>query len=267
MSARSRITKRAPGPVNHPSRVKTSSHKSQTLKPFYPNMMCSRSCKPCFNWFSYGKRLLDVKTNLFYIAVPPTTTFLNIRTHTSVNVKNTSSHPSPAAGGVAKGESGKKMQIKEYPKILILSDLHNKDVLCKMYGECVVGCTSKKEKVSTECSLYAEKNRRVKLFNLALKLGFDGTVLHHDVCNRDVVCRRSPVSMECTFVIVSSFLENSKGTRCKIIEFSKLNNTKIRRADKTFPDIPKINKMMESDGCRHTEKYLYKKLLKYQQKK
>lgn len=225
---------------------------SCTLRPFYPNEapVTSSRCKPAFNWFLFGQRRLDLTHNLFFLAVPPSTRFLDVKGCVTKHVKDTSTPQ-------------KKMDAKEYPRYLILSDPHNKKVLCARMGVCQVGCSSKKEKLSAECKIVSDAVHVRCLFRLAIKLGFDGIVAHHVCCSPAVSARKFPVSQECTFTSARKKIETVSGDECRIIRFAKQHNTQIRRMQKTFPTNAQIDAMRAKDGCTKTTKKLYAKLVKY----
>lgn len=226
--------------------------RSSTLRPFFPNeaAVLTSTCKPIFNWFLFGQRRLDLKNNLFFVSVPPTTRFFDVSVHNTKAIKDTST-------------SAKKMDSKEYPRFLILSDPHNKKVLCSKMGECAVGCSSSKEKLSAECKMVADKKHIRRLFLLAVKLGFDGVATHHVCCNRAIKVSRFPVSQECTFVALQKKMTIIRGDECRIIRFSKQYNTRIRKTYRSFPTNVKIDDLRKTLGCTKTTKLLYRHLMRY----
>lgn len=226
--------------------------RSSSLRPFFPNenVVVSSTCKPSFNWFLFGQRRLDIKHNLFFLAVPPSTRFLDLRTHTTKAIKDTS-------------VPGKKMDAKLYPRLLILSDPHNKKVLCSKMGECAVGCSSKKEKLSKDCNIVSNAAHIRKLFALSTKLGFDGIVVHHVCCTKGIRPNKFPVCQECTFTIKTNKLMSIHGDECRIIRFAKQHNSRIRRSIPTFPSNSLIAAKQKKDGCTKTTKVLYAQLVKY----
>lgn len=225
---------------------------SCTLRPFYPNEapVTSSRCKPAFNWFLFGQRRLDLIHNLFFVAVPPSTRFLDTKQCVTKHVKDTSTPQ-------------KKMEAKDFPRYLIVSDPHNKKVLCARMGECQVGCASKKEKLSAECKIVSDSAHIRRLFRLAIKLGYDGIVSHHVCCTRSLSARKFPVSQECTFTSSKAKVETVEGDGCRIIRFAKQHNTQIRRVQKTFPTNTDIDLMRKRMGCTKTTKALYNKLVRY----
>lgn len=224
--------------------------KYEVLMGFFPQISKPGRCKPEFNWFLFSKRLLDPKTNLFYVAVPPITRFFSEKTFTTVNVKDTSTDE-------------KKMGLGEYPRLLLLNDVHNKKVLCQMYGECVIGCTSNKTKLSRDCTIVKNKKRLGRLVTLARKLHFDGVAYHHVNCKPGLKPSSFPLCTEATFVIAKRKLQKTPSGGCKIVRYAKLHNTSIRRKIKDFPRNPEIDEMMKKRGCKYTTKVLYKSLLVY----
>lgn len=230
--------------------------RSSSLRPFFPNenVVVSATCKPTFNWFLFGQRRLDLKHNLFFLAVPPSTRFLDTKTHSTKAIKDTSTPE-------------KKMESAKYPRMLILSDPHNKKVLCSKMGECAVGCSSRKEKLSSECKIVSDAKHIRRLFNLSVKLGFDGIVSHHVCCNKSIRVNRFPVSQECTFTIKSSKIRSVTGDECRIIKFAKQHNSRIRRLYPTFPNNTTIQSRQKKDGCTKTTKVLYAQLVKYASKR
>lgn len=227
--------------------------RTTTLRPFFPNEAAVNSrCKPTFNWFHFGSRQIDLKTNLFFVAVPPLTRFLDVKTHTTKSVKDTSTPT-------------KKMSAGEYPRFLILSDPHNKKVMCEKMGECGVGCSSSRGRLSAECKIVVDPVHQRRLFTFATRHGFDGVVTHHvsSVCANGVKVAKFPVSQECTFVCKSSKIATVSGDECRILRFAKLHNTRIRRTYKSFPTNTQINALQKRDGCTKATKVLYTHLIAY----
>lgn len=214
----------------------------ESLKAFYPgnSVTPSSKCKACWTWFHFGQRIYDTKTRLFYLSVPSSTRFLSEKTYSTRNVKD-----------------------KTPCKLLILNDLHNKRVLCKMYSECIVGCSSKKSRLSSECKLVANKGHILRLAKLAVKLGYHGTVTHHVSCIPGINQKVFPVCTESTFLVTKNVLEDTNADGCKVIRYSKLYNTQIRRKVKDFPTNPQIDLLLKKDSCKKVTKKLYGMLLRY----
>lgn len=251
MSSKKSLPKSSPKSSKKSSKKSKSSPNSTMLRPFFPVNYsgCVSNCEPCFNWFLFGSRIFDQERGLFYLSIPQTTKLLNMGTFTSMNVKNM--NPS------------KKMDIGSEPKLLIVSDPYNKKILNKKYR---IGlCKSTDPRVTNECKLITDKKFLKGLVELSVELGYDGIAVHHEQCtSKQVSPKKFPLCMEALFFIKPELLEKTDETSCRLIRFSRMNNTQIRKKI-DFPTNREINNFIKNKTLTRKElgKLLYKNLLKY----
>jgi hypothetical protein len=207
-----------------------------------------------FNWFLCSYRILDPDSNLYYIAISPDVQFFCPKTGKSL-----------IARGLSKYGEGIETE-KVRPRLIILSDPHNKRVLCKKYN-CQLRCNSKRSTLSTECTLVVDKEHLIDMTRkIVHDLGFDGAAIRHECINSALDRPDMPVCQEATFVFKEGVLEDLGElwpARCGIIKFAKKNNSCIRKIINTFPTCSEIDETLEKYPCPIVSKVLYEYITDY----
>lgn len=218
---------------------------------YYPNRWRSvlGSCGSSFNWFLCSSRQYDDSTKLHYISVSNHVQFFCPSTGKSLAARGLSS----------RGEGVETKNVSA--RLVILSDVSNKRVLCKKY-DCGIGCDSNRDVLSTECELVVNIPHTKELAERIISdYGFDGVVVRHDcVCDET---HASPVCHEATFYFRDGILEDVDALsheRCGIIQYAKKHNTYIRRKVGEFPTNSEIDEMINHKSCRDVSKILYEHL-------
>jgi hypothetical protein len=229
---------------------------ADTVKLIYPNDWRRnvsdadrQSCKFC--WFMCSHRVLDEKTGLYYADISPNVQFFKEETGESFS---------------ARGLSEGSVAIR--PKLLILSDPHNKIKLCGTYGY-MCGCDSKRDVLSRNCSLTKNKDVLFKGVEWALQNGYDGAViLHVDLGEHNSLI--NPVCQNATFIFKKGILKSvtsDNSQRCNIVKYSKKNNTYIRSILRMFPTCQEIEQLLKDNTCQQVSKLLYHLLVSYKNEK
>jgi len=192
-----------------------------------------------FNWFLCSKRLYDAQSDLYYILVSPDIQFFNEITGETL-----------LARGLKKQSSDDKKEVKR-ARLLILSEPHNKKVLCRKYG-IMCGCDSEKDILSTDCDLVLNKRLIVKGARKSIDLGYDGAVIKHDCLDECLDCVDNPICQNATFVFKTSYKILEPVTeieRCGIVKYARRHNSYIRNKIKEFPSIEEIDRRSKSGEC------------------
>jgi hypothetical protein len=201
----------------------------------------SRKPEP-FNWFICSYRVYDDDNKMYYSSVSQTTG----ETLTSRGLSNT----------------GKRFPNYDNSraKLLILSDPHNKKMLCKQFGY-MCGCNSIRDVLSTRCHLTTNSNQSlIKGAKYALKLGYDGVVIQHDCVESELDTSDAIICQNATFVFKKNILKNidpSYNDKCGIVKYSKKHNSCIRKVIPSFPTILEINDLLEDNNCSVVNMLMY----------
>lgn len=251
----------------------------EIVKLFYPNEwrknISELGVNPgVFNWFLCSKRVYDNDTHLFYISVSPDIQFYNEKTgETSLarGLKTEGGLTIPSnlkekTGDTPIPSTSKKEKLEtRRAKLLILSDPHNKKVLCKKY-KVMCGCDSDRDILSTECDLVVNTKLLLNGASTAIKLGFDGAVVKHDCVKKCLDCVDNPICENATFL----FLKNKKilepvstPERCGIIKYARAHNECIRKKVPEFPTVEEIKIKIQEEDCKKVSMELYSLMLKY----
>lgn len=206
-------------------------------------------CSDSFGWFLCSERVFDDKLNLYYSSISPHVQFYNPLTGKTMTAR-----------GLSKKGEGLKTEIVR-ARLLILSDPHNKKIMCQKYNyEC--GCNSKRDVLSTECSLTSKESLK-KGGKWAVKKGYDGVMIRHDSHNSKKCKANDLICPNVTFVFRKGILtEVDKPSRCSIIKYSKRNNTTIRKIRSDFPTCKEIDNMLTKTNCNDVSQQLYSLLLR-----
>ena len=213
---------------------------------YYPNdwRKVSKN-KDCFSWFLCSHRILDTKTNLYYVSVSPNVQFFSPETGESLVVK-----------GERRGGN------VDMPKLVILSDPHNKKVLSEKGIS--VGCDSDRSVLSVGCKLVRDRKCLKRVTKKVIKLGYNGSVIRHKNC-KTVVSSEMPVCQEVTFVFRKEILKEV-GNDCGVIRYAKKHNSKIRKTIKEFPTCQEIDRALEKHNCSIVSRVLYEYITEYVKK-
>jgi len=205
-----------------------------------------------FNWFLCSQRIYDEKADLYY---------LNISTNVQFFCANTGK--TLLARGLSKRGQKYKKQENVRAKLIILSDAHNKKVLCRKYNY-LCGCDSSKDILSRECDLVAKKEYLMKGLKKSVKLGFDGVVIQH-VPGKNLGLLNCLICQNATFVFKKGVLEEvgkNFPDRCKLIKYAKKHNSEFRKINAKFPTCTQIDELLKENKCSHVSKILYDVLSK-----
>lgn len=195
-----------------------------------------------FNWFLCSKRSLDPETKLYYISVSQKVQFFCEKTG--------------------------KTSVVDSARLIILSDPHNKKRLCQMY-ECPVNCDSDRETLSTECELVVNDSHVKNIADKLVEIGFDGVVVKHDCIDKDLKKSGHPVCQNVTFYFKEGVIRNlgeDDSERCRIVSYSKRNNSRIRNVIREFPSCLEIDQMLEIYPCTEISKMLNDYIILYMKK-
>ena len=227
---------------------------------YYPNewrRAVGGSGGDTFSWFLCSFRALDPETGLYYLSVSPDVQFYCPSTGKSLLPRGLST----------RGEGVETKMVR--PRLIVLSDPHNKKRLCSMYG-CSVSCDSERNVLSPECELVTDR-KAVK--NLATKivkdLRFDGVAVRHECLDIALDRPDMPVCQEATFYFKDGILEDLGGdwpARCGIIRYAKKNNSCIRKVIPEFPDCQEIEETLEGYPCSIVSYVLYEYITEYMRK-
>jgi hypothetical protein len=230
--------------------------RSNTAK-LYPN---SRKLEP-FNWFICSYRMYDYENEMYYSSVSPDVHFYSSDTGKTL---------------VAKGLSKRRMRNGTTepkiirPKLLILSEPHNKKMLCKQFGY-MCGCNSKRDVLSTDCHLTINSGEAlIKGAQYAIKLGYDGVVIQHDCIKSELDTSDAIICQNATFVFKKSILETideSQSGRCGIVKYSKKHNSCIRKVIPKFPTVIEIDDLLEDNNCSVVSVIMYDIVKMYMKKR
>ncbi len=231
--------------------------KFDVVNMYYPNewrratnILSSES----FNWFLCSYRILDSRTNLYYLSVSPDMQFYCISTGKSF-----------LARGLSKRGEGIPTKIVR-ARLIILSDLHNKQILCSRY-KCPVKCDSKRSILSTKCKLVTDI-RHIKCIaqKIVKDFGFDGVAIRHECIEKVLDLSDMPVCQKATFVFQNGILENFGDiwpVRCGIVRYAKKNSSCIREVLLDFPTCSEIDEVLEAYPCSIVSRVLYEYIVEY----
>ena len=232
-------------------------HNFDIVQLYYPNELRKNISKLLpreasvekFNWFLCSYRIFDDDNKMYYSSISPDVQFYCCRSGKTM-----------LARGISKsGENYSHPEINR-AKMLILSDPHNKKMLCKHFNY-LCGCDSERDILSKECDL-TSKLELLKGAKKAVEMGYDGVVIQHeclDVSNT-VICQNA------TFVFKKGILENIEGDysdRCGIVKYSKRHNSCIREVINEFPTCQEIDSLLKDKDCSEVSKILYDMITKY----
>ncbi len=207
-----------------------------------------------FSWFLCSYRALDTATGLFYLSISPDVQFFSPKTGESL-----------LARGLSKRGEGIETETVR-PRLVILSDPHNKEVMCRKYT-CPLKCDSKRSTLSPQCELVSDHHHLKKMAAKAVQdLGFDGVAIRHECVNKSLDRFDMPVCQEATFVFREGILEDlgdNWPTRCGIVKYAKKNNTCIRKIIPEFPTVQEIDDTLEETDCSIVSQVLYDYIVKY----
>ena len=209
-----------------------------------------------FNWFLCSHRIFDDDNKMYYANISTDVQFYCVNSGKSMIARGLSK----------KGEKYYKPEVIR-AKLLILSDSHNKKMLCKHFGY-LCGCDSDRDVLSTECYLTTNKNLLIKGAEKALDLGYGGVVIRHDCLDSDT--NNSFICRNATFVFKKGILENIEGLypeRCGIIKYSKKHNSCIRNIVRTFPTCEEIDNLLKTKDCSKVSIILYDMIREYMEKR
>jgi hypothetical protein len=218
-----------------------------------------------FNWFICSYRMYDYENEMYYSSVSPDVHFYSSETGKTLT----------ARGGLSKreGERYRKPVVAsvDRARLLILSDPHNKKMLCKQFGY-MCGCNSKRDVLSTECHLTINSGEAlIKGAQYAIKLGYDGVVIQHDCMESDLDTSDAIICQNATFVFRKSILEtmdeSSQSDRCGIVKYSKKHNSCIRKVIPKFPTTREIDDLLEDNNCSIVSVIMYDIVKMYMKKR
>jgi hypothetical protein len=194
--------------------------------PTVPGKKNLHSERDYFSWFLCSHRVLDEETDLYYADISPYVQFFDSKTGRSLSVREKDSRP----------------------RLLILSDPHNKKRLCGTYGY-MCGCDSNRDILSRECSLTQDEKTLQEGGRWAIEKGYDGVVIRHISSTSNI---SHPVCSRATFVFREGILKpigEDDPQRCQIIKYAKKFNSEIRERNKSFPTCSQIDNMLNEKSC------------------
>lgn len=232
---------------------------------YYPNevmkniskLLPQESLVENFNWFMCSHRIFDDDDKMYYSSISPDVQFYCYESGKTMMARGLSK----------KEESNSQFEVNR-AKLLILSDPHNKKMLCRHFNY-LCGCDSEKDILSKKCNL-EQKSKLLKGAKKAVELGYDGVVIQHECTDSNLDVHDTFIYQNVTFIFKKGILESIGGEssdRCGIVKYSKRHNSCIREVVKDFPTCQEIDILLKDKDCSEVSKLLYDMIKKYIEEK
>jgi len=211
-----------------------------------------------FDWFICSHRIFDDDNKMYYSSISPDSQFYCSATGKTLTSQKQGKISKRGKNSSSKNSSSKNSSSSK-SKLLILSDSHNKKMLCKHFGY-MCGCDSDRDVLSTECELTTKSDALIKGAKKAVKLGYDGVVIQHECLESELDVSDAILCQNATFVFKKGILAQTDSlhpNRCGIVKYSKKHNSCIRDVIPKFPTHKEIDELLQDNDCSVISATLY----------